>query len=284
MACSRKRTCTARSISASNAAPSSSTAPARCATSGAASRSAATPRKCWPPCAPCRHKPRQHCRLIDMAQRIFVLDTNVLMHDPTALFRFHEHDIFVPMLVLEELDGGKKGLSEVARNVRQVSRFIDELIHDKSHAEIEAGLAINSSVEFADEHDMPVASGRLFFETRPPEATLPGLLPGNKADNHILLSALALRNNRRHGQAVLVSKDINLRIKAALIGLTAQDYYNDKVLDDLDLLYTGHEQLPHDFWETHGQTMDSWQEDGGRTFYRLPLPQDKPGWHVNELL
>src|SRR5699024_1545119 len=184
----------------------------------------------------------------------------------------------------EELDGGKKGLSEVARNVRQVSRFIDELIHDKSHAEIEAGLAINSSVEFADEHDMPVASGRLFFETRPPEATLPGLLPGNKADNHILLSALALRNNRSHAQVVLVSKDINLRIKAALIGLTAQDYYNDKVLDDLDLLYTGHEQLPDDFWESHGQTMDSWQENGGRTFYRLPLPQDKPGWHVNELL
>src|SRR5699024_8747207 len=152
-----------------------------------------------------------------MTQRVFVLDTNVLMHDPTALFRFHEHDIFLPMLVLEELDSGKKGLSEVARNVRQVSRFIDELIHGKSHAEIEAGLSINGTLEFADEHDVPTASGRLFFETRPPEARLPSLLPGNKADNHILLSALALRNSRSHAQVVLVSKDINLRIKAALI-------------------------------------------------------------------
>src|SRR5512144_966784 len=61
-------------------------------------------------------------------KRLFVLDTNVLMHDPTALFRFQEHDIHLPMMVLEELDRAKKGLSEVARNVRQVSRFLDELI------------------------------------------------------------------------------------------------------------------------------------------------------------
>ncbi|MEA3174023.1 MAG: PhoH-like ATPase, partial [Gammaproteobacteria bacterium] len=55
-------------------------------------------------------------------RRIFVLDTNVLMHDPTSIFRFEEHDIYIPMTVLEELDAGKKGLSESARNVRQVSR------------------------------------------------------------------------------------------------------------------------------------------------------------------
>src|SRR5699024_11556278 len=76
---------------------------------------------------------------------------------------------------------------------------------------------------------------------------------------------------------------IYLRIKAALIGLTAEDYYNDKVLEDLDLLYTGHETLPDDFWQTHGRDMDSWQDDGGHTFYRLTPPQ-APGWHINELL
>lgn len=219
-----------------------------------------------------------------MTQRVFVLDTNVLMHDPTALFRFHEHDVFVPMLVLEELDAGKKGLSEVARNVRQVSRFIDELMQEKNHAEIEAGLPLNNTIEFPDEDGVPRASGRLFFETCPPEIRLPSLLSGNKADSHILLSALALRNSRTRTQVTLVSKDINLRIKAALIGLDAEDYNNDKVLDDLDLLYTGHDRLADDFWETQGQTMDSWQEDGGRTFYRLPVPDDSPDWHVNELL
>lgn len=75
-----------------------------------------------------------------MSQRLFVLDSNVLMHDPTALFRFQEHDIFLPMMVLEELDNNKKGHSEVARNARQTSRFIDELITDATHEQIEPGL------------------------------------------------------------------------------------------------------------------------------------------------
>src|SRR5699024_8690200 len=79
-----------------------------------------------------------------------------------------------------------------------------------------------------------------------------------------------------------VSKDINLRIKAALIGIPAEDYYNDKVLEDLDLLYTGHETLADDFWQAHGQALDSWQE-GGRTFYRLQ-PPEASNWHINELL
>ena len=73
-------------------------------------------------------------------KRIFVLDTNVLMHDPSALFRFAEHDIYIPMVVLEELDAGKKGVSEVARNVRQVSRYLDELMNGASSEEIEQGL------------------------------------------------------------------------------------------------------------------------------------------------
>jgi PhoH-like ATPase len=77
------------------------------------------------------------------SNRLLVLDTNVLMHDPTALFRFQEHDIFLPMVVLEELDRGKKGVSEVARNVRQVSRFIDELTQDATHAQITQGLPLH---------------------------------------------------------------------------------------------------------------------------------------------
>src|SRR5580765_4090967 len=75
-------------------------------------------------------------------RRIFVLDTNVLMHDPTAIFRFDEHDIFIPMIVLEELDAGKKGLSEAARNVRQVSRFLDELMASATKAQIDKGLEL----------------------------------------------------------------------------------------------------------------------------------------------
>ena len=76
-------------------------------------------------------------------KKLFVLDTNVLMHDPASLFRFEEHDIYLPMGTLEELDGHKKGLSDVARNARQASRFLDEIVAD-SVADIQAGLAIRT--------------------------------------------------------------------------------------------------------------------------------------------
>src|SRR5271169_2188433 len=105
-----------------------------------------------------------------MKKKIFVLDTNVLMHDPSALFRFEEHDLFIPMVVLEELDAAKKGTSEVSRNARQVSRFLDELMRDKDHAQIEKGIALPApqSAKGAANgngnggtHTAP-ASGRLF--------------------------------------------------------------------------------------------------------------------------
>src|SRR5690349_24612348 len=77
-------------------------------------------------------------------RRLFVLDTNVLMHDPTAIFRFQEHDVYLPMVVLEELDSNKKGLSEASRNVRQVSRFLDDLMRDATKEEIDAGLPLEN--------------------------------------------------------------------------------------------------------------------------------------------
>ena len=71
------------------------------------------------------------------SKRIYVLDTNVLMHDPTALFKFEEHDVFIPMMVLEELDNGKKGHSEASRNARQVSRFLNEIIEAHGSQDLE---------------------------------------------------------------------------------------------------------------------------------------------------
>src|SRR5690348_9205903 len=121
--------------------------------------------------------------------RFFVLDTNVLMHDPTALFRFQEHDIFLPMVVLEELDAAKKGLSEVARNVRQVSRFLDELMSDRTHTEIDEGIPLSAGRP--DSNTALPATGRLFFQTRPTTITLPDVLPGNKPDNSILVTTLS---------------------------------------------------------------------------------------------
>ncbi|MGH8246268.1 MAG: PhoH family protein [Gammaproteobacteria bacterium] len=197
--------------------------------------------------------------------RLFVLDTNVLMHDPTALFRFKEHDIFIPMVVLEELDAGKKGASEVARNARQASRFIDELIDGRNSDSIESGLELNS----VDINNGAIsARGRMFLQTRIFTQSVPATIPGNNADNTILGTTLSLQSHHPDRAVILVSKDINLRIKARVLGINTEDYYNDKVLDDPNLLYNGVAALPRDFWDRNASHLSSWQERS-RTFYRI---------------
>jgi PhoH-like ATPase len=195
--------------------------------------------------------------------KLFVLDTNVLMHDPMSLFRFEEHDVYLPMITLEELDGHKKGMSEVSRNVRQVSRELDALATDSS---LDPGAGIPLAKTGRKE-----AGGKLFFQTLTLDAKLPAGLPQGKADNQILGVVQALREQHGKREVVLVSKDINMRVKARALGLAAEDYFNDKTLEDGDLLYTGVLPLPADFWERHGKTMESWQQ-GGATFYRIAGP------------
>lgn len=219
-----------------------------------------------------------------MSKKTFVLDTNVLLHDPSCLFRFEEHDIFIPMVVLEELDAAKKGTSEIARNARQVSRFLDDLMRDKKHAQIERGIALPKPQTSPNGGGRKRAvSGKLFFQTRPSEVTLPGNMPGNKPDNSILMTTMALAAELPTRAVILVSKDINLRIKAAIVGAESEDYNNDKVLEDVDLLYSGYIELPGDFWQTHGDAMDSWQDSVGRACYRIKGPLTKR-WHVNQFL
>jgi PhoH-like ATPase len=194
--------------------------------------------------------------------KLFVLDTNVLMHDPTCLFRFEEHDIYLPIMTLEELDSHKKGMSEIARNARQVSRTLDEMLALAD--DIEEGIPL-------DEPSKGLASGRLLLQTEAISIDLPPALPTSKYDNQILAVVIHLQRRYPKRPVILVSKDINMRIKARSLGLPAEDYFNDKVLEDTDLLYPGSRALPADFWETHGQGMESWKEDG-RTYYRVSGP------------
>jgi PhoH-like ATPase len=194
---------------------------------------------------------------------LFVLDTNVLMHDPSCLFRFEEHDIFLPMIVLEELDNNKKGMSEVARNARQASRSLDALAAC-ANGDIRAGLPLSALGNTE-------ASGTLFFQTELLPHALPADLPQGKADNQILSVVQALTQRHPERDVVLVSKDINMRIKARALGLAAEDYENDKTLDDADMLYSGMLALPTDFWSRHSKTVESWQQ-GGHTFYRISGP------------
>jgi len=217
----------------------------------------------------------------DTKPRLFVLDTNVLMHDPTALYRFQEHDIYLPMVVLEELDRGKKGMSEVARNARQASRFLDSLMQGADKDDIDAGLPIQPLREGMGGHVLP-ATGRLFFQTEHLEIGLLGGLPGSNPDNAILGVVQALQQRHPDKTVILVSKDINLRIKAAVLGIAAEDYANDQVLEDVDLLYTGVTALAADFWDSHAKELHSWHEQG-RTFYRVRGP-DVAAWFPSQCL
>ncbi len=194
--------------------------------------------------------------------KLFVLDTNVLMHDPSSLFRFEEHDIYLPMVTLEELDNSKKGMTEVARNARQASRFIEEIIASSKNS-LEEGCPLTKNGN-------GYSSGHLFLQTQALHAELP-MLAGSKADNQILGVVAQLQKNHPHRQVILVSKDINIRIKARAMDIAAEDYFNDKVLEDTDLLYTGIRELPKDFWNKHSKAMESWQE-AGRMFYRVTGP------------
>ena len=195
--------------------------------------------------------------------KLFVLDTNVLLHDPTSVYRFEEHDVFVPIMTLEELDNNKKGMSEVSRNARQVTRTLDEIVSSHTEA-IANGIVLEGP-------SRKLASGRLFLQTEAISGDLPTGLPTAKADNQILAVLIHLQRLTPERPVILVSKDINMRIKARALGLEAQDYFNDKVLEDTDLLYSGVLELPTDFWERHGQGMESWKHEG-RTLYRVKGP------------
>lgn len=192
-------------------------------------------------------------------QRVYILDTSVLVHDPTALFRFEEHDICLPAAVLEELDAAKEGLSEVARNARQVSRFVDTLLTGHAPSELSAGVPLGT--------DTPgEPTGRLFFATD-------GQSTGDTA---ILAAAQNLLSRHSEQEPILVSKDINLRIRAQVAGIAAEDYESDRVIDDVDLLPTGIEAIPTQTWRQAQQQDEQ---------IRLPLPTGtSTHWRVNQCL
>ena len=194
--------------------------------------------------------------------KIFVLDTNVLMHDPSCLFRFEEHDVFLPIMTLEELDNHKKGMSEIARNARQTSRMLDELL--ANNGDIDEGIELYTP-------SSKQASGRLFLQTEAISAELPQGLPTSKVDNQILSVVIHLQKKYPRRPVILVSKDINMRIKSRALNLLAEDYFNDKVLEDTDILYTGTRALPDNFWDKHGKGMESWKKDA-KTYYKVTGP------------
>lgn len=173
---------------------------------------------------------------------MYVLDTNVLIHDPGAVLNFEEHDIIIPMTVLEELDNLKSGKQSVAADCRQAIRTIDRLLGDAAPSEIERGVPIIRS-----EKAKPLGTLSILMTSGNSDAR--HHLPEHLNDNKIINTLADLQERNRDRTIILVSKDINMRLKARGFGVDAQDYHNDQLIDDIDLLPSGYLAFQGSFWD-----------------------------------
>ena len=171
--------------------------------------------------------------------RFYAVDTNVLIHDPNSLFKFQEHRVVIPMVVLEELDKLKVGTTALAADARQAVRTLDSLLGAATPAEIMSGVAII--------RPGGLALGTISILMPTPQNNL-GLQP-NSNDNLIINDLLALKQKTEVADVVLVTKDINMRLKARGAGLSSEDYQNDQLINDMDSLATGYHHVVGSFWE-----------------------------------
>ncbi|SDT92027.1 PhoH family protein [Halopseudomonas salegens] len=203
----------------------------------------------------------------------YVLDTNVLIHDPNALLNFEEHQVIIPMTVLEELDKLKSGKSSTAADCRQAIRLIDKTLADAPPDQVEQGVPIN--------RDKLGFNGSLAILMD--KAPLPAhCLPNDLNDNKIINQLCQLQNRYPDGRIVLVSKDINMRLKARACGIDAEDYHTDQLLDDISLLAQGYHQVPGSFWDAVNR-VDTTQLNG-QTCHRLQRQEGLPPLHVNDFI
>jgi PhoH-like ATPase len=217
--------------------------------------------------------------LIQSGEKLFVLDTSVLIHDPSAIFRFQEHNIFLPFAVLEALDHAKQTTTETAQNIRQINLFLDELVKTINSKDLQEGIRLNQH-RLASNFDIR-CQGRLFFQSEHVSSQLPDSLSADTSDNAILGNILALQAQYPTGEIILVSRNIKLRIKASILGIIAEDYYNAKALDDIDLLYSGILVLNADFWASDCK-VSTWSE-ADKIYYRVESDQVSQ-WHPNQFI
>ena len=205
--------------------------------------------------------------------RLYVLDTNVLIHDPNALLNFQEHQVAIPMTVLEELDHLKTSKHSVAAESRQSIRLIDQLLGEATPTQVEQGVPIQRG-KGAPRGSLSILMSRL-------DTTVSGL-PEHLNDNKIINQLVELQGRRPDVEVVLVSKDINMRLKARACGVAAEDYHTDQLVDDVALLSRGYHTVPGSFWQKVGK-VDTRQEIG-RTLHRVQLSDALPNVHVNEFI
>ena len=204
---------------------------------------------------------------------LYVLDTNVLIHDPNALLNFEEHHVAIPMTVLEELDKLKAGKHTVAAECRQAIRLIDQTLGDASPSDVEQGVPIQRG-----------KSGPKGFLSilMSPRNEPSRLLPENLNDNIIINQLLEVRSRRTDLDVVLVTKDINMRLKARACGIAAEDYSTDQLVDDVSLLSKGYHSVSGSFWDRVSKVET--RQERGRTWHRVQLTDNLPAVHINEFI
>jgi len=181
-------------------------------------------------------------------KKTFVLDTNVLLHDPNALYKFQDNDVIIPLVVVEEIDKFKRAQNEVGRNARTISRYLDD---ERSKGSLSKGVTLKSGGFL-----------RVVIKGTNKNNLFSSLKDSQTADNMILGVALSMAEKTEKENVVLVTKDTNLRIKADAAGLIAQDYFNDKI--DYDDLYSGHFSL-----DVSSEDLQQFKDKGS-----LPQPED----------
>lgn len=209
-------------------------------------------------------------------RKLFILDTNVLLHEPLSIYSFQEHDIVIPMTVLEELDNIKDRQKDVSREARVAIRTLEDLFRDSTPEEITSGVCLKEKIGAGG------CSGLISIMA---DHHLPGgeeVFTDKEADNRIINLALYLQKIRQDRQVVLVTKDINMRLKAKGAGLAkVEDYRTDQLIDDIRLLAKGFQKVDGSFWDKVGQCETT--SHGRDVFHRVDAAL-LPGAHINQYL
>ena len=206
---------------------------------------------------------------------LYVLDTNVLIHDPNALLNFQEHQVAIPMTVLEELDKLKAGKSSIAAECRQAIRLIDQVLGEAAPEQVEEGVPI--------QRGKSGSCGWLSILMSKGTGAATWLPDDGNNDNKIINLVVELQGRRPEIPVVLVTKDINMRLKARACGVAAEDYHTDQLIDDVSLLSPGYHSLPGSFWDRVSK-VETRQDHGGHAWHRVLLTDNLPAVHINEFI
>lgn len=209
--------------------------------------------------------------------KLYVLDTNILLHEPLAFLSFKEHDVVIPMTVLEELDYIKDSKKDVARDARVSIRAMEDLLHDSTPEEMATGVSL-SGLTAGDA--APTGHLRIYADQH--IEVEDHLFANKENDNRIINTALFLQRHEVKRTIVLVTKDINMRLKAKGAGLGhVEDYRTDQLISDIKYLSRGFHRFEGDFWE-QVKSVES-RTEGRDTIHTL-AKEVLPEAYVNEFL